>query len=247
MRGDTHKRSPPKRRNRPMHQPALPARSRLAISTISFQMAAVPIVSLIGQPVHVRVSMRYRLGRRRAPTRVTRRTATLKSTCCYQALRRRVRVGVASPRLRNERVPSSEFRSAVLFTFSSCSGLAGGARARHNLKTTPGIRAGRWLVAPSGGPRPLSQAGKWQPGHCAGAAPREARPRLGRCHWQWPGHACSGVLHDSGRRAQHAPGVAQAVGDLARIRIHPGPGARLQTGGVSSYYWRRGSKKPASD
>ena len=147
-----------------------------------------------------------------------------------------------------QRVPSSEFRSAVLFTFSSCSGLAGGARARHNLKTTPGIRAGRWLVAPSGGPRPLSQAGKWQPGHCAGAAPREARPRLGlgRCHWQW--HACSGVLHASGRRrAQHAPGVAQAAGDLARIRIHPGPGARLQTGGVSSYYWRRGSKKPASD
>ena len=57
--------------------------------------------------------MRYRLGRRRAPTRVTRRTATLISTCCYQALRRRVRVGVASPRLRNERVTSSEFRSAV--------------------------------------------------------------------------------------------------------------------------------------
>ncbi len=193
MRGDTHKRSPAKRRNRPMHQPALPARSRLAISTISFQMAAVPI----GQPVHVRVSMRYRLGRRRAPTRVTRRTATLISTCCYQALRRRVRVGVASPRLRNERVTSSEFRSAVLFRF--CSGLAGGARARH--KTTPGIRAGRWLVIPSGGPSPLSQAGKWQPGHCAGAAPREARPRLGLGRWHWQWHACSGVLHCHGMPA----------------------------------------------
>ena len=119
MRGDTHKRSPPKRRNRPMHQPALPARSRLAISTISFQMAAVPI----GQPVHVRVSMRYRLGRRRAPTRVTRQTATWISTCCYQALRRRV----GTPRLRNERVTSSEFKLSRRFLFRFCSGLAGGA------------------------------------------------------------------------------------------------------------------------
>ena len=49
-----------------------------------------------------------------------------------------------------------------------------------------------------------------------------------------PWHACSGVLHASGRRAQHAPGVAQAAGDLARIRIHPGPGARLQTGGSAA-------------
>jgi hypothetical protein len=81
----------------------------------------------------------------------------------------------------------------------------------------PAIRAGRWVVAPSGGPGPLASGSLGAAP--AGAAPREARPR--RCHWQW--RACSGVLHASGRRAQHAPGVAQAAGDLTWAGADPSP------------------------